>query len=165
MRRPAAHTLNSGAGRQRARRPLAALLLLLGWAAPAAPAAAGDIEVQVHGVLEARGEILVALFLGDENWLDMSAADRLEVLPAPAPEQPAVARFSELASGEYAVAVLQDLNGNRKLDMRWFPFPKPREPSGVSGNEAARLAPPRYRKARFTLEHGESRQLDIDLQH
>ncbi len=164
MRRPAAHTLKGLAGARRVQRALAVLaLLLLGWASPAA---AGEVEVQVHGVATARGEILVALFAGDQHWLDMDSADALRVLPAPAPETPAAARFSDLAPGEYAVAVLHDLNGNRKLDMRWFPFPKPREPSGVSGNEVPRVGPPRYQKARFTLEAGAPRmQLDIDLQH
>lgn len=164
MRRPAAHTLKGLARLRRARRA-AALLLLFGWATPSAPAAAGEIEVQVHGVATARGEIVVALFSGDEHWLDMSAADELRVLPAPEPETPAAVRFADLAPGEYAVAVLHDLNGNRKLDMRWFPFPKPREPSGVSGNEVPRVGPPRYQKARFTLGGDESMQLDIDLQH
>ncbi len=50
----------------------------------------------------------------------------------------------------YAVAVVHDRNGNDRLDMRWFPFPKPKEGAGVSGNHT-RMGKPRYEPARFAV--------------
>jgi uncharacterized protein (DUF2141 family) len=50
----------------------------------------------------------------------------------------------------YAIAVTHDRNGNDKLDMRWFPFPKPKEGAGVSRNHV-RMGKPRYDQARFAL--------------
>jgi uncharacterized protein (DUF2141 family) len=48
------------------------------------------------------------------------------------------------------IAAFHDRNANGKLDMRWFPLPKPKEGGGISGNNMGH-GRPQYRKARFSV--------------
>lgn len=53
----------------------------------------------------------------------------------------------DLAEGEYAVAVYQDLNENKVLDKGWFSIPK--EPYGLSNNFRPRFSAPTYDDCKF----------------
>jgi uncharacterized protein (DUF2141 family) len=132
----------------------AALALALTVAAAALPAQqpppAGRVEVIVTGVRpEQAGSLVVALFRGHEGWLKPERAYAVRVVPAAA-ESLTVAFDSVPDDTTWAVEVFHDRNGNRRFDMRWFPFPKPKEGAGVSGNHN-RMGPPDYAKARFTV--------------
>ncbi|MFP5233622.1 MAG: DUF2141 domain-containing protein [Acidobacteriota bacterium] len=60
--------------------------------------------------------------------------------------------LADLAPGDYAVSVYEDLNGNHKLDHNFLGLP--REPVGASNNPPARLGPPRFGECSFHLgEH------------
>ena len=50
---------------------------------------------------------------------------------------------------------------NGKFDMRWFPWPKPKEGSGVSNNHR-RKGKPKYDKAKFTVGQ-EAEPLSIEM--
>ena len=69
-------------------------------------------------------------------------------------------RIENLAFGEYAISVFQDMNRNGKLDKNWIGIPK--EPVGASANPTGRLGPPRYSDCKFRLYASEL-TLDIDL--
>lgn len=57
-------------------------------------------------------------------------------------------RIDALPSGDYALAVIHDENGNDRLDM----FAGiPREGFGFSRNPALRFGPPRFSDARFRV--------------
>ena len=57
-------------------------------------------------------------------------------------------RFEALPVGGYAVAVIHDENGNRKLDTM---LGIPREGFGFSRNPTIRFAAPKFAAARFTV--------------
>jgi uncharacterized protein (DUF2141 family) len=57
-----------------------------------------------------------------------------------------------IASGEYAVAVFADVNGNGKLDSNFIGMPK--EPVAVSRDAKGRFGPPKFADAAFQV--GES---------
>ena len=57
-------------------------------------------------------------------------------------------RFENLPSGDYAIAILHDENGNSRLD-RFAGIP--REGIGFSRNPRFSFGPPRFSSARFTL--------------
>ncbi|MGP1281641.1 MAG: DUF2141 domain-containing protein [Parasphingopyxis sp.] len=57
-------------------------------------------------------------------------------------------RFANLPSGDYAIAILHDENGNSRLD-RFAGIP--REGIGFSRNPRFSFGPPRFSSARFTL--------------
>ena len=54
-----------------------------------------------------------------------------------------------LPPGSYALSVLQDLNGNRKLDVNFIGIPK--EPSGSSNDAKATFSAPKFRDAVFLV--------------
>jgi uncharacterized protein (DUF2141 family) len=111
-------------------------------AAPAAPAAVLDITVRQ--LLPQQGELLVVLFDRAEGWPDR-----------PGPAQPArrmkvegetmTLKIDGLAPGRWAVMVLQDLNGNGRVDTNFIGLPK--EPYGVSNNRLPRMSPPVFEQA------------------
>lgn len=57
-------------------------------------------------------------------------------------------RFANLPSGDYAIAILHDENGNSRLD-RFAGIP--REGIGFSRNPRFSFGPPRFSSARFRL--------------
>ena len=140
-------------------------LLLLPWLTVPGPAAASSasLQIQITGVDPAAGgQLRVLLFRGEDAWLKTDAALRLQQLPASGPE--VQLQFTELSPGDdYAVEVHHDQNGNGKLDMRWFPYPKPREGVGLSNNDPG-FGRPDFSAARFPLGPGEN-QLSIQVSY
>jgi uncharacterized protein (DUF2141 family) len=92
---------------------------------------------------------VVALYDAETRWLTLDSARTVRRLAPTADSLVAVFEDVPLDSS-FAIAVIHDKNGNDKLDMRWFPFPKPKEGAGVSQNHL-RMGKPRYDQARFAL--------------
>ena len=112
--------------------------------------AVGDIEVIVEGIrTKEKGVLIVALFSGQEGWLELESAAALVILPATS--DTLTSTFENVPyDTSYAIQVIHDKNQNGKFDMRWFPYPKPKEGAGVSNNNLRR-GPPEYDKAMFAL--------------
>lgn len=134
---------------------LIALTALFFLALPASAARNGDaktgnIVVTLEGIdAEQGGELVVLLYDGDDAWLEQERATARRVVPVAAAAQSVT--FAEVPYGTaYAVQAFHDRNGNGRMDMRWFPYPKPAEGAGVSNN-TLRFGPPEYAKARFAL--------------
>lgn len=64
-----------------------------------------------------------------------------------------------IASGEYAVAVFADVNGNGKLDSNFIGMPK--EPVAVSRDAKGRFGPPKFADAAFLVGDGVTTQTII----
>jgi len=71
-----------------------------------------------------------------------------------------IAPWAPAAPGIYALSVLQDMNGNRKLDTNFIGIPT--EHSGSSNDAPARFNAPRFKDAVFTVG-GQPLELRIDL--
>ena len=67
----------------------------------------------------------------------------------------ALVHFSDLAQGNYAVALIHDENANGKLDTALM---IPREGFGFSNNPAIGFGPPKFAAARFAVGSGETTQ-------
>ena len=132
-------------------------LALPGLASQGNPAPVGTIAVTITGIrVQQGGTLLVALYDRESTWLTLDVARFVVRLPVAADSQTAMFRGLPDDSN-YAIAVIHDRNGNEKLDMRWFPIPKPKEGSGVSQNHE-RMGKPRYQSARFALLDGQGYQ-------
>ncbi len=57
--------------------------------------------------------------------------------------------FTDVPSGEYALAIYQDLNGNKKLDTNLVGYPK--EPFGFSQNIKPRFSAPTYDECKIVF--------------
>jgi uncharacterized protein (DUF2141 family) len=69
-------------------------------------------------------------------------------------------QFKDLASGDYAVAVYHDANGNGRLDRNRMGMPV--EMSGFSNDAQGFMGPPSFDAARLALP-AEGRGLTINL--
>ena len=91
---------------------------------------ADTLLVTVNGVKAGEGNLRIAVF--DEAHRDeFPDGEYLLGVAVPATEEEMTVEISVVESGEYAVAVIQDLNENEKLDKNFLGIPK--EPYGFSG--------------------------------
>ena len=97
----------------------------------ASSAYADTLQVTVSGIKPGQGNLRVAVF--DEAHRGQFAEGKyLSSAEAPAKEKQMTVEIPDLEPGEYAVAVIQDLNENGKLDRNMLKIPK--EPYGFSGS-------------------------------
>jgi uncharacterized protein (DUF2141 family) len=110
----------------------------------------GTIAVALEGIRTRDGGVLaVMLFRGGTGWLDPDSAFARVTVPVSA--DTARVLFQEVPfDTAYAIEVFHDRNGNGRMDMRWLPYPRPKEGAGVSNN-AVRRGPPEFGKARFAV--------------
>lgn len=116
-----------------------------------------NLELHFTG-LETEGEstILIAVYNKTDNFL----GDK--------PHKAFVAKTNgkselnytiELPKGTYAMAVFQDLNGNKILDKNMVGYPK--EPFAFSNNAPANFGPPKWKDAVFTIEKPIKMKIDF----
>ena len=131
--------------------------VLAAWAVCSAIAAAapgdenaGTVVVTAVGIrVDQGGSLVFALYRGKAGWLEEDKAFLKKVVGASS-DSISVTFEGVPHDSTYAIEVIHDKNDNGKLDMRKFPYPRPKEGAGVSNN-TFRLGPPAYDKARFAL--------------
>lgn len=114
-------------------------------------AAAADMELEVQGVSEGQGQILVSVFAEAKDWLRKPVL----VFKAQAAERKdgkVLIQLRELPEGNLALNVSHDINGNGRLDMNAMGMPI--EPYGFSNNAAGMFGPPAFDKAQFSVKPG-----------
>lgn len=119
-------------------------------AAPAASPAQGyTLTVVVEGVNQQDGNIGMLVFNSPKGWAeDRSAA--LKDISVPAHSGTNTITVPNLPAGEYAVALVHDVNKNHKLDRNFIGEPK--EQWGLSNNPHAMIKTPAYEKCTFQLK-------------
>lgn len=122
------------------------------------------LEVTVTGIRDSGGEIGVAVFNAKTGYpVQIEHALETEWVTLKPGLKTATVLFDSLATGEYAVSVLHDENGNRKLERSAVGFPK--EGVGFSRNCKVTLRAPRYKECKFALAAGEMRKLTIPMDY
>ena len=109
----------------------------------------GVLMVEVSGLKNESGNIYIAVYNSDSTWLSdetvmLKGLDIDEAL-----EGDLVRTELELPLGEYALSVFYDRNGNGKMDTNFIGMPK--EPIALSNDAVAKLGPPKYEDAVFSL--------------
>jgi uncharacterized protein (DUF2141 family) len=114
-------------------------------------AAAGETAVRlvVTNVLEPDGLLLAGAYSSAETWLGPATVASREVPVAGNLIDSSVTFEMSLPPGNYAFSVLQDLNGNRKLDTNFIGVPT--EPSGSSNDAPAKWSAPKFKDAVVTV--------------
>ena len=120
--------------------PLAVATLLANSVAHAA-----DLTVEVAGLKDAKGQVMVAVYDRADSFLKQPL--RAATTAAQAGKVQLV--ISDLPAGDYAVTVFQDKNDNGALDTN--PVGMPIEPYGFSNDAAGRMGPPSFEQARVRL--------------
>jgi uncharacterized protein (DUF2141 family) len=118
--------------------------------APAAPAGQGyTLTIYADGVDSKGGNIGALVFNSPNGW----AEDRtiaLKDITVPAQQGTVKITVPGLPAGEYAVALVHDVNKNHKLDRNMIGQPK--EQWGLSNNPHAVIKTPSYKSCTFQLK-------------
>lgn len=117
------------------------------------------LTVEVSGVRNARGRLMVTLYASEDNWLDYEKYHRTRRVPAVKGRM--TFRFAGLQPGTYGVAILHDENANGEMDMQWLP-PGPAEGAAASNQAPARFGPPKWKDARMQLDKNHRISLPMD---
>lgn len=122
---------------------LAAALFVVGTSV-AELAMAAPIEVEVSGVPEIAGQIMVAVYDSEANFRKQPVVS----LKKPSKVGKMVISLGDLPAGEYAVLLYHDQNDNGKLDTALFGVPT--EPWGGSTNGKFLMGAPDWKDTRFS---------------
>jgi uncharacterized protein (DUF2141 family) len=107
------------------------------------------VTVQITGFKGTEGMALVTLYNGADTWLNIPKA--LQVVKTKITGPNITVEFKGVKPGTYAVQVVHDANKNNELDMRWLPWPKPKEGTGASNDPDTKAGPPKFDQAKFNL--------------
>jgi len=121
---------------------------LLG-ARPALAQQAATVTVKIEGFKGTEGVALVLLYDSAESWLKVPKAS--QVVRGKITGSALSIELKGVKPGTYAVSVIHDENKNNELDMRWLPYPKPKEGSGASGTAESNVGPPKWENAKFEV--------------
>lgn len=120
--------------------------LLAAALAIALPAADGaDIDVTVTNIPAAKGNLLIGLYDSASEFL-VRPTEQSPKVPLKS-TSPVIAKFVDVAPGTYAIAVIQDLNNNGKLDKNFLGMPK--EPLAFSVIEGIPKGKPKFAACAF----------------
>ena len=111
---------------------------------------AAMLKVTVEGVEQAKGTLQLSLFNTEDGWLKNGV--RGEILEAKTPEM--VWEVPGLEEGEYAIAVIHDIDSNGELNRGAFGMPT--EPYGFSNNARGMFGPAKWNEAKFPVKEGEN---------
>lgn len=117
------------------------------------------LTIQVDGVNQLGGNIGVLVFQNNTGWPEDRSIAFKDIVE-PAHPGTVTVRIPNLPAGDYAVALVHDVNKNHKVDKNWFG--KPTEQWGMTNNPHATLKAPSFDKAKFTLNHDS--EIHIQLQ-
>lgn len=111
-----------------------------------------DLTVRIEGIKPADGEILVALHNRAASFSPSpQSAFALRRLPLKKEMKEATLTFQNIPAGDYAVSVLLDENGNKKMDFKMLGMPK--EGYGVS-NLKSKYRRPDFDESKFRVAPG-----------
>ena len=110
----------------------------------------GILIVEISGLKDATGDVYVAVYNSDDDWLSEDAVFASEkVAIADALDGELVRTELQLPLDDYALTVFYDADGDGELDTNFIGIPK--EPFAMSNNAVAKFGPPKYDEAVFTL--------------
>ena len=118
------------------------------------------IVVQLNGIKEQSGQVLLSLFKSDEGFpTHPEKAFRWSKVKVTSSSL--IISLDGLPLGTYAIAVVHDENSNNVMDRNWLGLPD--EPYGISNNITGTIVPPKFDEAKFTVT-GKRDTIKIEMQ-
>jgi len=115
------------------------------------------LEVQVTQIEKVHGQIGLCIYNSKETY--MYSDEAILCQWANVKDSWVSFKLESLPSGDYAIVIFQDLNGNKDLDTNFIGIPK--EPYGFSNNPSTRFGPPSFEGASFKV--GSNTEIEIEL--
>ncbi len=117
----------------------------------------GTLLVLIKGIQGQDGELMVALYSDKQAFM---VGEPLRGARESISGSAVLVRFEKVPYGNYAVAVLQDLNDNSRMDRNLLGIPT--EGYGFSNNANGRCGPPTFDQAGFVFcEKVQSKIIDV----
>ncbi len=120
----------------------------------------GSIIVQLNGIKEQSGQVLLSLFKSEEGF-PTQPEKAFRWSRAKVTSSSLIISLDGLPLGTYAIAVVHDENLNDVMDRNWLGMPD--EPYGISNNAAGSFSPPKFEEAKFTVT-GKRDTIKIEMQ-
>lgn len=112
---------------------------------------AAKLQVEITGVRNDRGVLLISLYNQEEGFPDNpSRSISKRMLKSAAGK--VITEWSELAAGSHAIAVLHDENSDGKMNTNLIGIPI--EGFGFSNNKLGLAGPPSFQRASIELKRG-----------
>ena len=105
------------------------------------------IEVVVLGVNQIKGDLRIALYSEENEFLSKSDIYDFRIIPVRDLTEKII--FKVNSKGKYAIAVVHDISENGKLDFNLVGYPK--EPYGFSRNPGVWYREPLFTECSFQL--------------
>lgn len=105
-----------------------------------------SIEVKISNIREIKGDILVAIFSNENDFLEKAVQSK----SIKASAKIVTIKFENLPHGDYAVSIIHDENSNGELDKNVVGIPK--EGFGFGNNAMGTFGPPSFEKAKVQLK-------------
>lgn len=118
------------------------------------------LTVNVNGVRHQKGEICFRVYASEEGF-PMSDTSEIQSGCTKITGKTVSKSFYGLPAGKYAVAIVHDENGNRKLDTNFFGIPK--EGFGISNNPTVSIqtGTPAFSKSSFSVSKNTTVNISI----
>lgn len=117
--------------------------------------AQNKLTINVKGLKNDKGQVFVGLYQGEQNFLEKLYFGKIVSIK----NKEAIVEFDHLPSGEFAVSLFHDENGDGKLNTGWFGIPK--EDYACSNGAKGFMGPPKYSDAKFTITENKSITIKI----
>ena len=82
-------------------------------------ATAGDLAVEVRGIAQAKGDVLIAMYNKSDTWLK----NALRQVKVAAQKGSITTQFKDLPEGDYAISLFHDENVNGRMDSNYMGIP------------------------------------------
>ena len=105
-----------------------------------------SLTLSISGMKSDKGDVYVALYNSEKGFLKKTFKTTIVKVT----DKKALASFTGLPKGVYAISVFHDKNDNKKMDTNCLGIPK--EPIGMSNDAKAFMGPPKYKDAKFMVD-------------
>lgn len=139
---------------------LIVLMIAIQFASAQKKQSGSTIVVQLNGIKEPTGQVLLSLFKTGEGF-PTHPEKAFRWKRAKVSSSSLIISLDGLPLGTYAIAVVHDENLNDVMDRDWFGLPD--EQYGISNNVTSTIVPPSFDEAKFTVT-GKRDTVKIEMQ-
>ena len=110
-----------------------------------------EMKIEVTGIKPLKGDLLIAVYDNSNTFMIPDSAYKKVVLAVT--QETEIITIKDIREGEYAIAIMHDLNDNLKLDFHSNGIPK--EGYGFSNEARGKHGPPLYDDAKISFDGSE----------
>lgn len=119
-----------------------------------------EVKAELRGVEGKRGGTILCSVFDSDQGFPMDSSKAIATVTASGKGETRTCTFEVPGEGSYAISVLHDENGNKKVDTRVFGIPK--EGWATSNNVKPRFRAPTFEESRFEVTTAATtKQLDM----